>query len=292
MTKLYISKENNCYINQAIEYKLFKKKEEGAIYFWINSDCVVSGQNQNIYNEVDVDFAKKNKINLTRRVSGGGSVFHDLGNLNYTYYTKTFDEKIIKLVLEALKHFKFNAEFLGRNDLCLDGKKISGLAYYEENGFYFLHGCLMFDVDKVKLSKVLNPTKTKVTTDAIKSIIKKVTNLNDYNKITIDEFINYFKKGREVIYLDRSFLTKEEINFFDNKERIFSYKDDYEINFEYKKSNVFCNVKEGIITEIKIFHDFLDYKFNLNSFIGKPFNKEEIENYLEEKIFKKRKKRK
>lgn len=291
MNKLYISLENDCYINQAIEYKLFKKCEEDSLFFWVNSDCVVIGENQNVYNEVDIDYAKNKKIAITRRISGGGSVFHDLGNLNYTYYTSVFDEKLIKLILKALNHFKINAKFSGRNDLCVENKKISGLAYFCENNFYLLHGCLMFDVDKEKLSRVLKPKSINLQTDAVKSNIQKVTNLNQYQDLKIKDFISFFKKDHEVIFLDKRYVTSEEIAFFKSKQRIFSNKENYKINFSYKQANIFCDVKNNIITKIKIFHDFLDYKFNLNSFLNKKFDKEEIENYLEIEVFSKRKKR-
>lgn len=163
---------------------------------WQNENTVVIGKNQNAYAEVELEYAKASGIRIARRLSGGGAVYHDMGNINYTFITSC--EKAAALdyayftrpIIEALASLGVKANLSGRNDLECEGKKFSGNAQYTSDGRILHHGTLLFDVDAEILSRVLRVDKEKLAYRAVKSHKGRVGNLAPLlGNITVEDFI-------------------------------------------------------------------------------------------------------
>lgn len=282
MNKLFVSVETDVFVNQAIEYKLFKN--ESALYLWHNNPCVVIGENQFVFQEVNIDYARKNNIMITRRISGGGSVYHDLNNFNYTVINSIDDDhNEAQLMVNFLKSQNIDCYLSERNDICVDSKKVSGHAYFYDSKKYLHHGTLLFDVDFDILSKVLTLSIQKLESHAVRSVKSRVLNLADKGlKLSYTDFIekisDFFQL--EIIYLDKKYVTVDEINFFKNEERIFKQKIDANFKICTKRSQCFLKLNAEIITEIEIYTDSLKYNFDAKLFIGKSFNYDLILAYL------------
>lgn len=181
-----ISEENNPYANLALEEYLLKSTEpdECILYLWQNAKTVVIGYNQNAWKECKVEELKEDKGSLARRHSGGGAVFHDLGNLNFTFLVRKeyYDlEKQTEVILRAVNRFGIPAERTGRNDLTVEGKKFSGNAFYESNGYCYHHGTILLDVNKEMMSKYLKASMQKLQSKGVNSVRSRVCNLNEFN---------------------------------------------------------------------------------------------------------------
>lgn len=174
--------------------------DEPLILFYIQKPCVIVGRNQNVLSEVDINYAKAQGITITRRLSGGGAVYDDLGNLSFSIVVNANSHSFgdfslfTKPILKALHSMgAIGAEMSGRNDLLIDGKKFSGNAMYTKNKKMYAHGTLMFDVNIEEANRVLTISKKKIETRATKSVRSRVTNLKPYlskkyQKITTEEF--------------------------------------------------------------------------------------------------------
>ena len=182
--------------NLALEQYVFDTLALRDDFFmlWQNNDAVIVGLHQNTMEEVNHGFIKKNNITVVRRLSGGGAVYHDLGNLNYTFITgapvtEALDfELSCRPIADALKSLGITVEFQGRNDMTLDGRKFSGNARYYRDGRLMHHGTMMFDVDMDKLSEALRVPDDKIVSKGIKSVRSRVVNLREYLDMTITEF--------------------------------------------------------------------------------------------------------
>ena len=174
--------------NLAAEQYVFDSLPRDRSWFmlWQNDNAVIIGKYQNAYAEVNEEVLRRRGIKLVRRLSGGGAVYHDLGNLNYTFITDAGDAEGIDLhsfclpVVRALREMGVPAEINGRNDMTVDGKKFSGNAQYLKDGRVMHHGTLMLASDLSVLGEVLNPDREKVEAKGIKSVKSRVTNLSDY----------------------------------------------------------------------------------------------------------------
>jgi len=158
---------------------------EPVFYLWQNRPAVIVGMNQEINTEVNLDYLEKNGIALVRRVTGGGAVYHDLGNLNYTIVGRSADlerdyPEYAGLMMKALQKLGVPATLSGRNDILVKGKKVSGFAKRVCRNRLMVHGTLMFDVDLDKLTHVLNPSATKLQSKGIASVRSRVANLREY----------------------------------------------------------------------------------------------------------------
>lgn len=189
----YICSENTSpYYNLALERSLFDFVDEDTVilYLWQNSHTIVIGKNQNAYAECKVDEFIKDGGTLARRPSGGGAVYHDLGNLNFSIICK---ESIAKehtyqrIVKEALGYFGIVSEFNGRNDLTVDDKKFSGNAFYVKDDVLCQHGTILINSDFKELSKYLTPDISKLERNHVKSVESRVVNLSEISdKITVE----------------------------------------------------------------------------------------------------------
>ncbi|WP_283574783.1 lipoate--protein ligase [Limosilactobacillus ingluviei] len=200
--KYLVTDSRDIRYNLALETVLMEQADlsEPILYFYINSPCIILGRNQNAYDEVNLAYVKDHDIIVTRRTSGGGAVFDDLGNVSFSFITKDDGAsngnfaKFTTPVLAALhKMGATGAELVGRNDLQIDGKKFSGNAMRLEHGRMFSHGTLMYDVDLDVIGQALTVPKDKIAAKGIKSVHARVTNLKPYftptyQHLTIEEF--------------------------------------------------------------------------------------------------------
>lgn len=185
-------------INLAIEEYALKNLDINQTYllFYINEPSIIIGKNQNTIEEINTDYVEKNGIHVVRRLSGGGAVYHDLGNLNFSFITKDDGEsfhnfrKFTEPVIQALKNLGVNAELSGRNDIEAEGRKISGNAQFSTKGRMFSHGTLLFNSEMEHVVSALKVRKDKIESKGIKSIRSRVANISDLmvEKITIEEF--------------------------------------------------------------------------------------------------------
>ena len=181
------NKNTNPYFNLACEEYILKEFNEECFMLWRNSPCIVVGKNQNTLSEINKDYVDKNNITIVRRLSGGGAVFHDLGNINFTFISnqkETFNDfkRFTVPIIDALKQLNVNAEFSGRNDLTIDGKKFSGNAQYCYKNRVLHHGTLLFSANVKDISQSLNVKEKKFEGKAVKSVKSRVTNISSHLK--------------------------------------------------------------------------------------------------------------
>lgn len=304
--KYILSDSFNPYFNLALEEYIFKTigALEDFIILWQNDNTIVIGRHQNTIEEINSDFVKKNKINVVRRITGGGAVYHDLGNLNFSFITGYDKNNMIDYqkytipVINALKKLGVNAELSGRNDLTIDEKKFSGNAQSMHKGRILHHGTLLFDSNLDILGKVLNVSLDKIQSKGIKSVRSRVTNIKDYLEkgTSIDEFKELLLKNLfESNDLEEYCLSEDDISSI-NKLKESKY-DTWEWNygkspkFNFKNSKRFANgkleillnVNDGYITECKIYGDFLalcGVDELEKKIVGNKYEKDDIETLL------------
>lgn len=193
---------NDPYYNLAVEEYLFNTADDDIFMLWQNEPCVVIGKNQNAYAEIDLEYAKEQGIKIVRRITGGGAVYHDLNNVNFTFITFTDKAKVLdyeyftRPIIESLAVLGIRAELSGRNDILVEGKKISGNAQHSANGRILHHGTLLFDTDVNVMSRVLRVNKEKLEYNAVKSHSSRVAKIKDFiaEEIDVDTFISIIEK--------------------------------------------------------------------------------------------------
>lgn len=184
--------------NLAAEQYVFDSLEHDKSYFllWQNDNSIIIGKNQNTAAEINSEYVREKGIQVVRRLSGGGAVYHDLGNLNYTFITDTDSSSRIDFqrfcvpMVNALRTFGIKAELDGRNDIIVEGKKVSGNAQYSYNGRIMHHGTLLFSSDLTVLNKALSVSPEKIKAKGIPSISARVSNLSNFvpSSIGMDDF--------------------------------------------------------------------------------------------------------
>lgn len=181
----FLSDQADPYYNLAVEQYLLETVEENCciLYLWQNSNTVVIGRNQNAWKECRTTLLEQEGGHLARRLSGGGAVFHDLGNLNFTFLTCRRDYDVTRqteVILQAVRALGIPAERNGRNDLTVDGQKFSGHAYYQTGDQCYHHGTLMVSVDLAPLEGYLNVSPLKLQAKGVASVRARVGNLADF----------------------------------------------------------------------------------------------------------------
>jgi len=303
----YIDSQSfNPYFNLALEEYMLKNPtiEEDVVFLWQNTPTIVVGNNQNTMEEINIPFAHEKEIKVVRRLSGGGAVYQDLGNLNFTFLmtlekSANLDIKKFALpIVEALKRLGVPAEITGRNDITVEDRKISGNAQRLFRNKLLHHGTLLFDTDLDILSRVLQVGFDKIQSKGIKSIRSRVTNIKPY--LTQQKTIKEFRAS-----VLRELFQEEKINQYllseDDLRQINQLvKDKYstwEWNFGYSppctiknsrrfpggKVELFLDVEKGIIKNCHIFGDFLslvDISEIENAFQDKRYHSETIKETL------------
>lgn len=200
--KFLILKTTDPYLNLAIEEYLFEYSSDDIFMIWQNEPTVVIGKNQNAHAEINMNYLKEHGIHIARRITGGGAVYHDLGNINYTFISSKNQKNEINFeyytipIIESLKNLGINVKLSGRNDLTVDEKKFSGSAQHAKDGRVLHHGTLLFDSDLSVLTNVLNVDDEKIKSKAIKSTRSRVINLKELlgDIFSAEEFINYISE--------------------------------------------------------------------------------------------------
>lgn len=193
---VYVSTSTNPYENLAVEeYLTFHTEpDECILYLWQNAHTVVIGRNQNCWKECKVAELEASGGHLVRRLSGGGAVYHDMGNLNFTFCMKKDEADVgrqLQVIAEAVSLFGLHAERTGRNDVAIDGRKFSGNAFFDSQGSYYHHGTLLLHVDTASMSLYLNPSREKLESKGVDSVRSRVVNLADLcPDITVDPMKN------------------------------------------------------------------------------------------------------
>ncbi|MER1989185.1 lipoate--protein ligase [Solibacillus isronensis] len=268
-------------INLAIEEYILKNmdiEKDDFLLFYINQPSIIIGKNQNTIEEINTDYVEENGIIVVRRLSGGGAVYHDLNNLNFSFLTKddgnSFSnyKKFTQPVVDALAKLGVNSELSGRNDILAEGKKVSGNAQYSTRGRMFSHGTLMFNLDIDAVVNSLKVKQDKIESKGIKSVRSRVANIIDFlpEKITVEEFRMEILKsifgGEENIQYYE--LTEEDWDniheISKNRYQLWEWNYGKSPRFNIQKTKRFpsgsldirLEVNKGVIEEAKIFGDF------------------------------------
>ncbi|PKP15313.1 MAG: lipoate--protein ligase, partial [Bacteroidetes bacterium HGW-Bacteroidetes-22] len=180
------------YFNLAADEYVMKNFKEDCFMLWRNEPSIIVGKHQNTLAEINVDYVKENSIKVVRRITGGGAVFHDLGNLNFTFIRNSEEgaqvdfRKFTQPIIDVLQKIGINAVFEGRNDLTIDGKKFSGNAEHVWKKRTLHHGTLLFSAVITDLSAALKVNPLKFNDKAVKSVRSRVTNISEHLKEKMD----------------------------------------------------------------------------------------------------------
>ena len=259
------------------EYVLTNRREGAYLLLWQNDNTIVIGQNQNAEAEINRAFVEEHGIHVVRRTTGGGAVYHDLGNLNYSFITDVGNaeqltmERFTRPIVEALKALGLDAEASGRNDILVEGRKISGTAQRVTRDRILHHGTLLFDADPSMVAGALNVDPEKFRSKSAKSVRSRIGNIRDFLKEDMDlpAFWDYLKTALAGSGLEQTTLTPEELA--EVKALKAGKYDTWEWNFgrspKYNMTNkrywtgggleVRADVAQGVITDIFFYGDFL-----------------------------------
>lgn len=266
-------------VNLAIEEYALKNLsiDDTYLLFYVNEPSIIIGKNQNTIEEINKQYVDEKGIHVVRRLSGGGAVYHDLGNLNFSFITKddgnSFSnfQKFTKPVIDALQKLGVNAKLSGRNDIHVGEKKISGNAQYSTRGRMFSHGTLMLDSEIEHVVDALKVRDEKIRSKGIKSIRSRVANINEFleDKLSMAEFkqllLSYIFHEQDV---ETYKLTDEDwkgiANISEKRYKNWDWNYGKSPKFDLQRSKKFdagiidirLNVKSGKIVECKIFGDF------------------------------------
>jgi lipoate-protein ligase A len=278
ITYLVINSDLRPAFNLALEEYALLEMGMDVIILWRNSAAVIIGSNQNAMEEIDLDYVKENGISVVRRQSGGGAVFHDLGNVNFTVIDKLGDDdfnnyrKFTEPIIGYLAELGVKAELEGRNDLVISGRKFCGNAQAVKNGRIMHHGCILYSADFGRLAGALRPRAAKIESKGVKSVRKRVTNIADHmpSPMPVEDFLrglaDYFTRRvpgvrpyeltrRDIAAAERLALDKYstwEWNFGKSP----SYNMERERRYDFGTVNVRLFVEHGMIGDVQICGDF------------------------------------
>lgn len=302
---------NNCknpYYNIALEEYCLMNIDVGEDYFilWQNEPAIIVGKNQNTLEEINTKFVEENDVKVVRRISGGGAVYHDLGNLNYTFITSINDaentdfRKYAQPIINILRELSVEAELSGRNDITVMGKKVSGNAQRLHRKKFMQHGTLLFDLNIDNLVQALNVSMDKIESKGIKSVRSRVGNIREFLKedMDIESFKELLQRRLSNNYASKEIvLTEKDIKIIEdsakNKFSTWDWNYGESPEFDYKgekrfpggKIGVLVKVKDGLMKDCKFYGDFLallDTEPVIKKLKGLKYEKETIEKALKE----------
>lgn len=306
---IYIKNDsNNPHFNLALEeYFLKTFHEEDYLILWQNEPAIIIGRNQNTIEEINKVFVEENNIKVVRRLSGGGAVYHDLGNLNFTFIVKADKsninnfKKFTDSIVASLEKIGVNAEFTGRNDITIEGKKFSGNSQYYFKDRLLHHGTILFNSDLSVVQSALQVKVEKIESKGIKSVRSRVTNVYPYleEKVSVKEFkeilLHSIFEYKDVPYkeyiLDKNDIDKIQ-TIADEKYATWNwtYGESPEFNMEKNKRyafgqlNIKLDVKDGKVKAMGIYGDFFANKDLLKlqeGFIGIKFEEESVKKVIQ-----------
>ena len=282
--KYIVNNSHNPAYNVALEAYAFREllAEDELFILWINEPTIVIGKHQNAIEEINKTYTDEHGIHVVRRLSGGGAVYHDLNNLNYTIISNksqegAFDFKTFSQpVIETLADLGVTATFTGRNDLEIDGKKFCGNAQAYYKGRMMHHGCLLFDVDMTVLGNALQVSKDKIESKGVKSVRARVTNILDElpEKMTVEAFSNQLLNKMKESYPDMTeyvFSDDDLKNIqaladqqFGTWDWTYGEAPEYTIKRSVRypagKITTYANVEKSVIKGMKLYGDFFGIK--------------------------------
>ena len=250
------------------------RKNQMILYLWQNDNTVVIGRNQNIWKECNLKNTERDGVTIVRRPSGGGAVYHDLGNLNYTMITDDVHYDVAKqtgIIVRALQKLGIDAEMSGRNDILVQNRKVSGNAFRRHRGFSYQHGTLLVNSDLEKMKLYLNPDPLKLQAKGVDSVRSRVMNLKEIcgraeigilsDLITESAEEAYGQTAEGNIIIDRDLLRKEEERFA-SREWTFGRNPPFdqvlETRFAWGGMRLEFTVREGRISDLSVWTDAMD----------------------------------
>ena len=280
-----INNSDDPFFNHAAEEYIMKNLDDEVFMLWINKPAILIGRNQNTLSEIEIDYVEENKIEVVRRLSGGGTVYNDYGIMNFTFITyKSSDpsedgfEKFATPVIRALNSLGVEAEFTGRNDILIDGKKICGNAQYSTKDKILHHGTLLYNGDMSKIGKALKSREIKFIDKSVKSVGSRVTNIYDHMKDKDMDLLNFRDYLKNYVMDTHNIegvynFSEEEIRSIEKiaDERFRTWDWNYGKSPDYIYENAFkypgigvveysLNIKCGKIDDISIYGDFFGDK--------------------------------
>jgi len=299
------SPSNHAPFNIALEEYILKNFDEDCFLLYINEPCIIVGRFQNTIAEINYPWVQEHKIPVVRRLTGGGTVFHDLGNLNFSFILNSEDEdargfaKYTAPVLKALNELGVPALLEGRNDLTIKGLKFSGNAKMVQGGKTIQHGTILFSSHVESLANALKVNPIKFNDKAVKSVRARVTNVIDHlsQPMSLSDFIPLVRNQVHSMYPDSKdyFLSPEDTiaiqALVDSKYACWDWN--YGKSPQYNLANairgkggtieLYLDVSNGIITNLRIFGDFFsgrDIRELERAFSGVAHSEECVRNTL------------
>jgi len=268
------------YTNIATEKRFFETVAPGCciLYLWQNQNTVVIGRNQNAWAECRTSLLEEEGGHLARRLSGGGAVFHDLGNLNFTFIVCQEDydlDKQLSVIQEAGMMAGIAVERSGRNDLLAEGCKFSGNAFYHSGGKAYHHGTLLVDADMEKLGRYLTPSKAKLEAKGVQSVRSRVINLKELcPSLTCQVMGQYMEAAFQKVYglpAEALPLTAEDMADIEDSaktlgswEWLYGQKLPFSVSFEdrYSWGGILLelDVQNGMVEKLQVYSDAMDWQ--------------------------------
>ncbi len=290
------------YYNMALEEHLMTSAActDDYCFFYVHTPSIIVGRFQNTLEEINADAVKAQRLHVARRISGGGAVYHDEGNLNFSFVVQdphasvTGFERFTQPLLDTLRSLNIDAQLSGRNDILIDEKKISGNAQCRKNGRLLQHGTILFDSNLESLVRALNPGELKLSSNAVKSIRSRVTNvadhlhgalsLSDFRALLLSRISETYPLAHHTLSASTcnavEALVKSKFGTWD-----WNYSRSPRFAFSNKKKFSFgivdarLNVRQGFITELALYGDFFaakDIGPLVEQLIGTPYTQQAL----------------
>jgi lipoate---protein ligase len=281
--KCILSPFTDCYHNIGSEEYFLSEFNDAVFYLYINDPCIVVGRHQNTYAEINSEYVKAHGIDVVRRMSGGGAVYHDTGNLNYGFIAKNEGQGIDSIfreytlpIIKALKTLGVKASFSGRNDLMIDEKKVSGTAQYHYKDKILIHGTLLFSSDLSRVAESLNVDPRKFQDKGIKSVRSRVSNIAPFLPRTLSIESFSFNILREILAqepaaemyeltdADKTAIDKLAAEKYSTWEWVygssptFSYQ--HALKYDGGLADLGLQITSGRVEDIRIYGDFFGEK--------------------------------
>lgn len=297
-----LNKSNDPFFNLALEEYLITHTDPDSEWFmlWQNRPAIIIGRHQNTAEEINLDYVRRENIAVVRRISGGGAVYHDLGNLNFSFITKKTSkahdfEWFAQPVIQALAALSIRAESSGRNDITIDGKKFSGNAQYIHKNRLLHHGTLLFDTDLERMNAALNVDPAKIASKGVKSVRSRVTNIashlpnadniESFKSVLSEAIRNYWpeENARGLSYVEEQAVRELADQKYRGWEWTYAQSPQYNLRrshrYPWGQIDVRLEIKSGRISGCKIYGDFFaiqDIGSLEQTLEGTPFNREDL----------------